>query len=303
MLFRKKKQKAKPQPKPSVKKAENPKNSPPQWRPTYVPPTNKTTEKKDDKKENLKKAINSVYGVERAEKKKWDKEFLKTFSKLTYRHRAWDVWKDFIIMFACSISNPVDKTHYEEREARYLKIINKYNKEDQKIFPELSALTIMALDDNPEQDFLGKMFMSLNLGNEAHGQFFTPYHICQLMADIAVGDHLNEIEEKGFVSIHDCCCGAGAMFIAAIHSVRKQLERMEPPLNYQNHILIVGQDIDEIVALMCYIQISFLGAAGFVKVGNALTDPITDKDSTENYWFTPMYFSDIWTWRRIFHSL
>lgn len=44
------------------------------------------------------------------------KQFLKTFNQLTYRHRSWDVWRDFIIMFACSLSNPVDKFHYEERE-------------------------------------------------------------------------------------------------------------------------------------------------------------------------------------------
>ena len=53
------------------------------------------------------------------------KEFLKAFHQLTYRHRPWDVWRDFIIMFACSLSNPVDKSHYEEREKRYLKIIKK----------------------------------------------------------------------------------------------------------------------------------------------------------------------------------
>lgn len=303
MLFRKKKQTVKPQTKPSAKKKATSRESPPQWKPTYVPPMNKTPEEKVSKKEHLKEAVNSTYGVNQAEKSDWNKEFLNTFRKLTYRHRAWDVWRDFIVMFACTISNSVDKSHYEEREERYLKIINKYDKAEQEIFPELTAFTIMALDDNSEQDFLGKMFMDLNLGNESNGQFFTPYHVCQLMADIAVGDNLTEIEQRGFVSVHDCCCGAGAMFIAAIHSVRKQLEKREPPLNYQNHILIVGQDIDEIVALMCYIQISFLGVAGYVKVGNALTDPITNKDTTENYWFTPMYYSSIWTWRRVFHNL
>ena len=54
------------------------------------------------------------------------------------------------------------------------------------------------------------------------------------------------------------------------------------------------------VALMCYIQLSLLGVAGYVKIGNSITDPITDKDSYENYWFTPMYFSPVWTMRRLF---
>ena len=30
------------------------------------------------------------------------KEFLRVFRQLTYRHRSWDIWSDFIIMFACA---------------------------------------------------------------------------------------------------------------------------------------------------------------------------------------------------------
>ena len=73
-------------------------------------------------------------------------------------------------------------------------------------------------------------------------------------------------------------------------------------LNFQNHILVIGQDIEELVALMCYIQISLLGVAGYVKVGNALTEPMTYGDSMENYWFTPMYFSDVWHTRGMIHK-
>lgn len=75
---------------------------------------------------------------------------------------------------------------------------------------------------------------------------------------------------------------------------------MKALLNYQNHVLVVAQDIDKTVALMCYIQLSLLGVAGYVKVGNSLTEPMTDNDNKENYWYTPMYFSPVWTMRRIF---
>ena len=80
--------------------------------------------------------------------------------------------------------------------------------------------------------------------------------------------------------------------------LQKQLEKAN--LNYQNHLLVVAQDIDETVALMCYIQLSLLGVAGYVKVGNSLTEPMTDNDNKENYWFTPMYYSNVWVLRRIF---
>ena len=253
-------------------------NVPPQPKKTDIPKPNKVPKKEDVKK-----------------------QFLKTFNQLTYRHRSWDVWRDFIIMFACSLSNPVDRFHYEEREKRYLKIIKKYNKREQEQFPELAAYVVMALEENPEQDFLGSIFMELNLGDKSNSQFFTPYHVCELMAKVTEEDVAAVVKEKGYITINDSCCGAGATLIAAINEARKQLEKVN--LNFQNHVLVVAQDIDEIVALMCYIQLSLLGVAAYIKVGDVFTQPMSTDDNGENNWFTMMYFSDVWTMRRVFHSL
>lgn len=229
------------------------------------------------------------------------KEFLRVFNQLTHRHRSWDVWRDFIVMYACALSNPIDKEHYDEREALYLRTIKKYNKQEQPLFSELAAHTVMALEENPEQDFLGSIFMSLNLGNQHNGQFFTPYHVCELMAEVTMQDSITRIEEDGYITISDPCCGAGATLIAGVHAARRRLEKVG--YNYQNHILVVAQDIDQTVALMCYIQLSLLGVAGYIKVGNSLTDPITENDSKENYWFTPMYFFPTWSTRRLFGGM
>ena len=285
MFWKKKKRKKSAKPKPKVIVS-------PQ-KPIEIIPQMVEPEKKVEKPKQKKPA-------EKKSEKVLDsrKAFLDTFSQLTSRHHSWDVWNDFITMFACSLSNPVDKNHYDEREALYLRIIKKYNKQEQELFPKLAAHTVMALEENPEQDFLGAIFMSLNLGNGQNGQFFTPYHVCELMAEVTMGDAVQKVEQDGYISINDPCCGAGATLIAGIHAARKRLEKAN--LNYQNHVLVVAQDIDGTVALMCYIQLSLLGVAGYVKIGNALTEPITDKDTTENYWFTPMYFSSVWTMRRLF---
>lgn len=236
--------------------------------------------------------------AEKKQKINPEKEFLRVFKQLTNRHRSWDVWRDFIVMYACALSNPVDKQHYDEREALYLRTIKKYNKQEQPLFSELAAHTVMALEENPEQDFLGSIYMSLNLGNQHNGQFFTPYHVCELMAEISMQNAVLKIEKEGYITINDPCCGAGATLIAGVHAAKKRLEKAG--YNYQNHVFVVAQDIDMTVALMCYIQLSLLGVAGYVKVGNSLTDPITTNDSTENYWYTPMYFFPVWSMRRIF---
>lgn len=233
----------------------------------------------------------------------YKKEFLNLFGRLTYTHNQWDVWNDFIVMSACAISNAIDKTHYDEREKRYLKIIKKYTKTEQNIFPELLSVFVLALDENTEQDFLGDIYMSLGLANKNNGQHFTPYHVCELMADTTMSDILKQVKEKGYITINDPCCGAGATLIAGINKAKKELEKEN--LNFQNHIFVAAQDIDETVALMCYLQISLLGVAGYVKVGNALTEPMTEKDNTKNYWMTPMnmYYSDIWNLRQLFNSM
>ena len=229
------------------------------------------------------------------------KDFLKTFEALTHRWRSWDIWTDFVTLVACTISNSVDKLHFEEREKTYLRIINKYNKEERELFPKLFAYVVLALEENPEQDFLGNIYTELGLNSKEHKQIFTPYHICHLMCEVTFGNLAEEVDKKGVVEIHDCCCGAGATLIAAANVAKYKLTKAG--LNYQNHILVTGQDIDYLVTMMCYIQLSLLGVAGYFKVGNALTDPMTDNDSLENYWFTPMYFFPVWHYRRIWHSI
>lgn len=225
----------------------------------------------------------------------YNKKFMESFKKLTYSRNSFEVWNDFVTMFACAISNALDKRRFDEREKIYLNCINKYEKHERMIFPELAGIVTMALEKNQEQDFLGRIYMNLELGNKSISQFFTPYNVCQMMSDIVVGDLSNEIKQNGYASICDPCCGAGAILIAAINTAKNSLEK--EGINYQNYLLIVAQDIDFTVAMMCYIQISLLGVAGYVKVGNSLTEPICETDTEEKYWFTPMYFSDVWQTR------
>ena len=63
----------------------------------------------------------------------------------------------------------------EEREKQYLSVIGRYTAEEQKIFPEMMSIVTLALEDNPEQDFLGSLYHYLELHQEQNGQFFTPY--------------------------------------------------------------------------------------------------------------------------------
>lgn len=98
-------------------------------------------------------------------------------------------------MTACAFSNAVDKTHYDEREDRYLKAIAKYRKEEQALFPELLAEMTVALEKNPDQDFLGEVYMRMRLGSDELKQIFTPYNVCHFMALATMGNVAEQVEK------------------------------------------------------------------------------------------------------------
>ncbi len=215
------------------------------------------------------------------------KKFINTFNELlSGRFSPTTIWADFITMFACSLSNIMDIWHWEEREKLYWQTAEKYSQEERDLFLKLAAVTMTAFTCNPEQDFLGDIYMSLGLGKKGTGQFFTPYHICDVMEKITMDDVVRQVKEKGVYTIADYCCGAGATLIAGVNHARKELEKAG--LDYRDCVLAVAEDIDTTVALMCYIQLSLIGVPGFVKVSNSLTDPITGEDFTRlNSWLTP----------------
>ena len=144
-------------------------------------------------------------------------EFSKLFSELCRMKSSWEAWTDFVAMSATTIANAFDQegpTH-DEREQKYINTIKRYSKAEQEIFPKLFAVMVEALEHEPDQDFLGEMFMGLNMGDHWKGQFFTPYNVCRMMSEITVTDLEDRIEKKGWVGINDPCCGAGALLIAA----------------------------------------------------------------------------------------
>lgn len=170
------------------------------------------------------------------------KEFVDTFNKLTHKLSPWEVWKDFVVMCSCSFSNALDKSHYDEREKLYMDTIKKYDKEDQAAFPKLLAYTVMALEENPDQDFLGTIYTELGLVNKQHKQIFTPYNVSRLMAEITMENVAQEVKEKGYITLNDDCCGAGSTLIAGVNTIKSILEKQR--LNFQNHLLVAAQDID-----------------------------------------------------------
>ena len=85
-------------------------------------------------------------------------DFVKRFRSLSRRFPLWQAWSDFITMFAIARSNAVDSRYRTEREAMYKRIIEKYEKAERTVFPELVEDVVNAFDADREQDFLGSAY-------------------------------------------------------------------------------------------------------------------------------------------------
>ena len=215
-------------------------------------------------------------------------ELVKLIKQAAYKHAVWEIWQDLMFMGAAALAQPCQWK--QEREDEYMRRISKYDKATQGLFPLMFAEIVAALESEGCADVLGGIYMELELGNHWNGQFFTPDSVCRAMARINSGAEQMkaEIESKGYISVNDCCCGGGAMLIAFADECKTQ------GIDFQHDVLFVGQDVDPVVAHMCYIQMSLLGMPGYVIIGNTLAADFSGYD----YWFTPLYFLHGFTWRR-----
>lgn len=247
---------------------------------------------------------------------KWIKEtdckkrFMNGFQILCRSRHSYTVWSDCMALFAITLANtsilPLAKEEpfksvWQQREQRYLNIIKVYDKKEQKLFPQMFALLVEELEKNPNQDLLGELYMLLQISNKNAGQFFTPYDVCKVMSSVTFNrkELGKTIHKKGYASIYDPTCGAGATLISA----SEQCKEMFHKYNYQNHVYFVGQDIDITCVHMCYIQLSLHGLAGYVIHDNSLIKPEPVlPDDLEKIWITPMWFSEVWAMRRLFHN-
>lgn len=232
------------------------------------------------------------------------KEFIKKFEALCSAHSRWEVWSDFVQMSAIAISNAVDRANAPERAKTFQTMASKYSDRERNALAELLAELVAGMEANPDRDYLGELYMVLELGNQKAGQFFTPYDVCRAMAALTWGDQEERIRKQGWISVNDCACGAGATLLAFANECRRH------GINYQTSVLFVAQDVDAIVASMCYLQLSLLGCAGYVVVGNSLSNPKQAMDCRglipvhgPDVWYTPMYFRQEWHLRRVWAQM
>lgn len=129
------------------------------------------------------------------------KNIVRFIEGLSGKYSRWDIWQDFIIMSAIAIANTMGGPQAKAREEMYRSRAEKYSAKELEVFADMLLEVVAELERDPEQDFLGELFMALGLGNEWKGQFFTPYDICRAMSAITYGpDMAARIEKQGWIT-------------------------------------------------------------------------------------------------------
>lgn len=191
------------------------------------------------------------------------KNFLRIFDKISCRHNRWDVFSDFVDASAAAIHNRI--CFDEQLEQGYLKIAERYSREDMDRLCALFAEMAMALD-GVYDDFLGSIFHELELHNRYRGQFFTPFHIAQLCAALTEHDFSALLDgDKPFMTCHEPAVGSGVMVIALAEQMA--IKGLDP----SKHLWVSAWDIDARAARMAYLQFSLLGIPAEVVIGNTIT--------------------------------
>lgn len=89
------------------------------------------------------------------------KNIVRFIEGLSGKYSRWDIWQDFIIMSAIAIANTMGGPQAKAREEMYRSRAEKYSAKELEVFADMLLEVVAELERDPEQDFLGELFMAL----------------------------------------------------------------------------------------------------------------------------------------------
>lgn len=203
-------------------------------------------------------AKKNAYSVQSEEQK----EFIKLLFSMSRKRSEYEVFKDFLTLSCYALANSTNFN--QERENQYIEIINNYEKQEQENFPKLLALITDGFERG-YRDFLGEVYMACEFGEHEKGQFFTPYSVCEVCAEITLP---NELEQNKIYTVADTACGAGALIIATAEAMHKK------GVNFQRFLHATLTDISWNAVCMAMIQCSLLGIPATIIHGDTLSQEV-----------------------------
>ena len=203
------------------------------------------------------------------------KQFIKAFDRLAHHRERHDVLADFLEMAVCAIRKktlPLGPAA-DAIEEQYMAVVKRNRVEDVRAMPELLAITTLAVQGGG-CDFLGQVVVELELPNQHMGQFFTPYDVSRMIAEMTFDTVDEIIAEQGFVTVQEPACGAGGMIIAAADVIERK------GFDIGRQLYVDATDISPMCFKMSYLQASLRGIPATIRRGNTLSLEMFDRAVT-----------------------
>jgi len=199
------------------------------------------------------------------------RDFIRKIEKLDRDKGLYDLFRDFCEMAYCAHAKlTAGPDRADELEARYMQIVGGYsNKDTVRAFPEMLAIAWRAIEGGG-CDFLGSVASQMEVLNARVGQFFTPYEVSRMMAEMSLQDVGSVIEANGYVTVAEPASGAGGMVLATADVLEKN--GFDPSL----HMLVNAVDISPLCFHMTYLQTTLRGIPALVELGDTLRNTRTE---------------------------
>lgn len=189
------------------------------------------------------------------------KTFKQTFLSIATRFSRKEVFADFIRVTANYLDASVSSGSLAAQLVNDMP--GRYDDAESAEIIRLFTHLCDGLEVSPH-DFLGEVYMTLDMGNQDMGQFFTPDSVLTLKTSLIMDKHSKEIEKHGFMTVVDPACGSGGLPIAI---ARHLLEHGIPPAD---SLFVHCTDIDHLAADMAFIQLNLLAVPAEVITGDSL---------------------------------
>lgn len=213
-----------------------------------------------------------------------DKEIVRCLEKFSGQN-PWSIFSDFVNLAALALRSEITMTDKacETIENEYEGIAGKYSSKQMKLMGDMLGMLTLGADAAVKEkkfvDIIGRVYHLIAMQNSKTGQFFTPQHIADVTAGVAIESERiqKEIDERGFVKMVEPSSGGGVMVLAAA-------QRMyELGFNPQQQLFAETNDIDKNCVCMTYVQLSLYGIPAIVKHGDSLSGETWSRWPTIGY--------------------
>nr|DAY94236.1 MAG TPA: type I restriction-modification system methyltransferase [Caudoviricetes sp.] len=178
------------------------------------------------------------------------KPYGKYLEGISQKHGRAKVFDDFLQIIVCCLS-------MGRKEELYFKTIKPYSKEELNLFSEAFASLVIQINEHPLQDPFGDYFEE-HLSDARNGQFFTPFSVSDLMAELLTARQPENRRKDGDTRVYDPTCGSGRLLLSAAEKDRKQF--------------FVGADISYTCCLMAIINLCLNSLNGEVLHMNTISN-------------------------------